>query len=211
MSENIDNSTNIDQLIPQMFDEMRSNLSNQRNSHDKNKDGLPIVTTQSLLRELEALDKIIPMIENIDRGLRNALPSHIAKIQETCKSTNQILDSWINIHSQAGYLHKLMNSVQKIGNGGTNSNDKLVEETAEVEKLKKILQNEQQRKTSNISAPQNVNAQAIRKPTSLNRIAKSNFRQGSTIPRPRTKPTGIPNVSSRLTRPTASSSRKMFK
>ncbi|MCG8711222.1 hypothetical protein JHU04_004624, partial [Brenneria sp. 4F2] len=51
-----------------------------------------------------------PMVESVDNSLRMSVPQHLDRINEICKSTNTMLDSWINIQSQADYIYKLMSS-----------------------------------------------------------------------------------------------------
>ena len=140
----LDDST-IDKLIPQIFNEMRSNLNNTTNKFPKSTGGgasdnisansnsirsFNSITTQSLLKESESLDKITAMIKNVTAALKNNLPVYVNQVHEVCKSTNSILDSWINIHCQAGYIHKLMSDQtylklinDRLHNENVNTND----------------------------------------------------------------------------------------
>ncbi|EDO15252.1 hypothetical protein Kpol_461p5 [Vanderwaltozyma polyspora DSM 70294] len=206
----MEDTSNIEKLIPAMFDQMRSNLGSSKNSA-----GQPVVTTQSLLKELEVLDKLVPLIEHIDVNLRNALPSHLEKIQETCKSTNMILDSWINIHSQAGYVHKLMDTSQGLGLDleGKSVNERLLQETKEVEELKKQLILEEQKQNEKTMGHTGRNGAPIsgRRVPPSSRYGRPPYRSAQSNSRLNPRATGIPNISSRITKPTASSSRKMFR
>lgn len=210
----------IDKLIPQMFDEMRYNLGNN-NSYkkgNKEKHSSSAITTQSLLNELENLDKIIPMIESVDNSLQSALPSHLDRIHKICKSTNTLLDSWINIQSQAGHIHKLMSSKEYLEyssahineDSSINSKELIEAEEREIEDLKRQINIEEEK-----TIPTNE-IQSIIKPntgtlvSTKGRVNRVTGRSGTGSSRVN-KPSGIPSVNSRLTRPTVSSSRKMFR
>lgn len=222
---NVLDTSTVNELIPQMFDQMRSNMgtSNSKqinNSVPLTQAGSPssAITTQSLLKELEALDKIIPMIETVDDALQKALPSHLNRIHEICKSTNAMLDSWINIQSQAGYVHSLMSSEAYLRTTSQSSSEDIpraeeliAAEVREIEKLKQaIVEEEENRMGRDHPNTMNVTS-ATRKVPNSSRNARGGIRRGAAI-RPRlNRPSGIPSVSSRLARPTASSSRKMFR
>lgn len=225
MTDNKQTNSNMDKLIPEMFDQMRSNLGshinangiNMKNNEHNHKSSK--ITTQSLLQELEALDKVILMIDNLDKSLQKALPEHLSRIQETCKSTNLILDTWINIQSQAGYVHSMMDNNNYLKekseklDKGLKDEDLLEEKIEEIEKLKQQLKEEQQKKDMTFSQPSNVSESKFggRNIRNNGRVSKFNSRVNSSTMRAKAKPTGIPAVSTRLARPTASSSRKMFR
>ncbi|CCC69900.1 hypothetical protein NCAS_0D03190 [Naumovozyma castellii] len=212
--EQLDDST-INKLIPQIFAQMRSNFDTATSSSsitDSNQVHRSNITTQSLLNELESLDKIITMVQNLDKTLKNATPKHIDRIHHVCQSTNTILDSWINIQSQAGYINRLMSDPlylkfahEQLVTGDTTTADEYLNlEQEEVEKLKRQLELEQQKK----HAQQNVsNSSSSSRGREKNSINKSNSNIRRSVP-VRSRPSGIPT---RLARPTASSSRKMFR
>ncbi|QLG74319.1 hypothetical protein HG535_0G02030 [Zygotorulaspora mrakii] len=207
----------LDKLIPQMFDEMRYNLGNKgtlkKPAADKSSSS--IITTQSLLKELAALDKIIPMIESVDSSLQTALPSHFDKIQEICKSTNTVLDSWINIHSQAGHIHELMGSTEYLKYASAQSKDgqtvnakELIQaEEEEIESLKQEIVRE---KDKQYNANNEIVSHSKSSIPNSGRVDKNRKKPGSAFSR-YNKSQGTPRINSRLTRPTVSSSRKMFR
>lgn len=218
----MDTST-VNELIPQMFDQMRSNMGTNNSKRINNsvpltQAGSPssAITTQSLLKELEALDKIIPMIETVDDALQKALPSHLNRIHEICKSTNAMLDSWINIQSQAGYIHRLMSSEAYLRTTSQSSSEDIpraeeviAAEVREIEKLKQAIVEEEENRNGRDHA--NTMTSAIRKIPNSSRNARGGIKRGAAIRSRLNRPSGIPSVSSRLARPTASSSRKMFR
>ncbi|CCD26739.1 Duo1p NDAI_0I01700 [Naumovozyma dairenensis CBS 421] len=228
MSEELIDDSTINKLIPQIFDQMKSNFDattttmGSRTRRDTTNFSMSssFTSTQSLLKELESLDKIIGMIENVDKTLKSASPQHLNRIYEVCKSTNTILDSWIDIQSQAGYITRLMNdpvylkySSDQLFNDD-NADEYLALEVEETEKLKKQIEIEQQRKllatterqTLSNSRPQvNVRSRThVSKPV-VRRPVPTDSRGN------RPKPSGIPTIPTRLARSTASSSRKMFR
>lgn len=206
-------SSTINKLIPQLFEEMRSNLG--RDTADMNQSSQnSTITTQSLLKELEVLDKIIPMVESVDNSLRISVPQHLDRINEICKSTNTMLDSWINIQSQADYIYKLMSSPNYIEHAsaqlrepGVASEELLAAEIQKNDTLKKQLKEEQDKNTLRNNAHSGLKQETPRRPTSTSRISKPT----AGYDRSRAGRTSTPNVTERLARPTASSTRKMFR
>ncbi|EJS43760.1 duo1p [Saccharomyces arboricola H-6] len=238
----LDDST-IDKLIPQIFNEMRSNLNSTTNKSSKNMEKGNLlaantsirpfnsITTQSLLKESESLDKISSMIQNVTNALRNNLPVYINQVHEVCKSTNSILDSWINIHSQAGYIHKLMSDQtylklinERLNHEKTNANDEdgstlhnvIALKKREVLDLRQELESKKKEKDEvpSKSTNQGLNprygVQSGRRPvSSTGSVNNSRVRRPHVLASKR--PSGIPRVTNRWTKPTASSSRKMFR
>lgn len=217
----MDDST-VNRLIPQMFDQMRSNLGikpgeadYEQGHHLSQKARGSAINTQSLLKELGSLDKIIPMIEAIDSSLQRAVPSHLNKLHEICKSTNAMLDSWVNIQSHAGYVHNLMDSEKylkfcdsqlKSGEAVT-AESTIADELKQIEALKQQIAKEEAKRT-NVDQNTSVDSTATgKRPISAGKVDKRRSLARSRIQRP----SAIPSVTSRLTRPTASSSRKMFR
>lgn len=177
------------------------------------------ITNQSLLRELESLDKIIPMIETVDDALQKALPSHLNRIHEICKSTNAMLDSWINIQSQAGYIHRLMSSEAYLKTATSQSasedipraEEVIAAEVSEIEKLKQAIAEEEDHRIGRDHANTMNATSATRKIPNNARNTRGGIRRVPAVGSRLKRPSGIPSVSSRLARPTASSSRKMFR
>lgn len=202
----------LNNLIPQMFEEMRSNLgkgAEDGNNHTASQNS--VITTQSLLRELEVLDKIIPMVENVENSLNLSIPQHLDRIHEICKSTNSMLDSWIDIQSQAGYINRLMRSSAYLKHAsaltttdGTSGDELLAAEIKENESLKEQLKQEQDKEIARKDAQNQTRQDSQTNP----RVSKPG---NSRIPRSRITRPNIPSVTERLTRPTASSTRKMFR
>lgn len=224
----MDNSA-INELIPQIFDQMRSSL--QRNAiHDKSMNAMvpkksgstqhklnhdidhlhSAVTIQSLMHEMENLDKLIAMVKNLDTVLSSALPKHLNRIHEVCESTNRMLDHWIDIQSQAGYVHKLMedeNYVKSIAEGNENISEIIKTESIAIEKLKSQVEKATKAKVVSEQTPKLNTKRPYT--TSQSRVKKQNVTR-SNLPPPKIK-TNVRTVGERLSRPTASSSRKNFK
>ena len=241
----LDDST-IDKLIPQIFNEMRSNLNNTTNKFPKSTGGgasdnisadsnsirsFNSITTQSLLKESESLDKITAMIKNVTAALKNNLPVYVNQVHEVCKSTNSILDSWINIHSQAGYIHKLMSDQtylklinDRLHNENVNTNDEdgstlhnvIALKKKEILDLRQKLENRKGEKDAAPAKPPNqglnprYGVQSGRRPVSSAGISNNGRVRKTHVPASK-RPSGIPRVTNRWTKPTASSSRKMFR
>lgn len=220
----MDNST-VNKLIPQMFDQMRSNLGikslGQVNGKDHRIAGSSSsssINTQSLLKELETLDKLIPMFESVNSSLQKAVPSHLGRLHEICKSTNTMLDSWVNIQSQAGYVNKLMDSKEYLEysdaqlrkGDSVNAETVIAEKVREVESLKQQIENEKAKKISDHQSSTKERTSGGLRPGSGGRVTKGTSGRPIISSRMK-KPSAIPKVTSRLARPTASSSRKMFR
>ncbi|CAI4061872.1 hypothetical protein SKDZ_07G1960 [Saccharomyces kudriavzevii ZP591] len=241
----LDDST-IDKLIPQIFNEMRSNLNSTTNRPSKSTENgtndnmlsantslrpFNSITTQSLLKESESLDKITAMIRNVTGALKNNLPVYVNQVNEVCKSTNSILDSWINIHSQAGYIHKLMSDQtylklinDRLNYEKANTNDEdgstlhsvIALKKKEVLDLKQKLENKKREKedvpakSTNQGLNPRYGVQSGRRPLSSNGNGNNSRVRKPTVPASK-RPSGIPRVTNRWTKPTASSSRKMFR
>lgn len=216
----MDDST-VNKLIPQMFDQMRSNLGIKPRERDDGHGHYlnstaqgSAINTQSLLKELGSLDKMIPMIEAVDSLLQKAVPSHLNRLHEICKSTNAMLDSWVSIQSHAGYVHNLMDSdkylkycdTQLKSGDAVTAEAIIAEEMKEIESLREQIANEENRKL-NGEKKSSDGPVSVRGPTSAGKVNKNKSAIRSRVQRP----SAIPSVTSRITRPTASSSRKMFR
>lgn len=217
----MDDST-VNKLIPQMFDQMRSNLGIKAGDqgdgdghHQKFTAQGSSINTQSLLKELGSLDKIIPIIEAIDSSLQKAVPSHLNRLHEICKSTNAMLESWVTIQSHAGYVHNLMDSEKYLKYCDTQlkagepvaAETVIAEEMKEIQSLKQQIAQEQNKTVNRDQKPSAEGSATGNRPVSAKKVTKNRPYMNSRIQRP----SAIPSVTSRLARPTASSSRKMFR
>lgn len=129
---------NVDKLIPQIFDEMRSNLDSISYRMTS------AITTQSLMNELESLDKIIKVIDGINDSVIDMIPNHIGKMYDVCHSSNVLLDSWVGIQSQAGYIYRLMSDpvyINHLKEEGINRSfeDEVKLENESIDKLKREI------------------------------------------------------------------------
>lgn len=202
----LDNST-INKLIPEIFDQMRVNLNVKKSVGPATFGSASNVTTQSLLEESKALDKIIPVIENLDKSLKMAGPQHLKRIQETCISTNKILDTWIKIQSQAGYAYDLMSSEPYLNCIGALQRDDnktaenvLQSKRDEIATLKAALEEKKRSKsveTADREQPKDKQVSGSRTAVASRGRATSGIR----------KPTGIPRSTSRVARPTVTKPR----
>ncbi|AAS50528.2 AAR161Wp [Eremothecium gossypii ATCC 10895] len=98
-------SAALDELIPQIFDQMRTN---QLDGSGAAAWGTAAVSTATLLKEMEQLDQIIPVLQQLNESLRRSTGENLSRIRRTCEAVNRVLDTWIKIQSQAGYVGELM-------------------------------------------------------------------------------------------------------
>ncbi|CAB4255838.1 similar to Saccharomyces cerevisiae YGL061C DUO1 Essential subunit of the Dam1 complex (aka DASH complex) [Maudiozyma barnettii] len=191
----------VDKLIPQVFDELRSNMDSHQYPHQSTI-ASPI-TTQSLINELENLEKITQVIEQITSSVKHNIPKDIDRIYEVCQSSNKLLDSWIGIQSQAGYIYRLMGEPSYLRHlredGIEHSFEEEVKlETESIEQLKKeIVRVNAIQSGESKSQPQQqqqASKTTIRKPNRSIYNTNSNSK----------KPTGI-------RRPTITKERKLFR
>lgn len=161
MSNNTLDDATINKMIPAIFDQMRSNqqLNSKISFTSKNS----TLSTQSLLKEQEQLDKIISVIENLNKSLKNCAPDNLNRIKKTCEMVNRVLDTWIEIQSQANYFAELMNNnlylkyVNSIKNNEINNKednnqlDYLTMKIKEVEELKKKIQEKKERELESLN------------------------------------------------------------
>ncbi|QEU60084.1 Duo1 [Kluyveromyces lactis] len=129
----LDAST-ISKMIPQIFDQMR------RQTGSKNFVSSPAsISTQSLLKEQEQLDKIIPVIQNLNERIKDCKEGDMERIKETCHAMNTILDKFISIQSQASYVNSMMNNEEYLGYvaSGKSEEEYISAKQKEVEELEK--------------------------------------------------------------------------
>ncbi|SMN21240.1 similar to Saccharomyces cerevisiae YGL061C DUO1 Essential subunit of the Dam1 complex (aka DASH complex) [Maudiozyma saulgeensis] len=179
----------VDKLIPQVFDELRSNLDSLQYNRHQTKISPSPITTQSLINELENLEKITKIIEEITSSVKDNIPKDINKIYKVCQSSNKLLDSWIGIQSQAGYIYRLMGEPTYLRHlredGIEHSFEEEVKlETENIEQLKKEIL-----KLNTIQSTES------KSPTKSNNVRKTLYNK---------KPTGI-------RRPTVTKERKLFR
>lgn len=187
----MDKEQSVDKLIPQVFDELRSNMDSL------NYNSISPITTQSLLTELENLDKITDIIDSVNNSISNAIGTNIDKIHEVCESSNKLLDSWIGIQSQAGYIYRLMGEPTYVHNLKEDGIENTFEEEIKLEnETIEQLKNEITKITSP-SVPI-----VITKETRVGNGTRNNgIRKQSTLVK---RPTGI-------RRPTVTRERKLFR
>ncbi|SCU99608.1 LANO_0F02674g1_1 [Lachancea nothofagi CBS 11611] len=209
----LDNST-INKLIPEIFNQMRSNLSMAPST----KGIKPFVstktpssiTTQSLLEESKCLDEILPVIHKLESSLHSAGPQHLRRIKETCESTNKILDTWIRIQSQAGYAYDMMNDSSYLEYiTAAQKNDALTPQTyleqkeAQITDLNHTLDEARRaREVDDLGQVQRETngkllVQRGRKPVTASRAPRGGMK----------KPSGIPRSTSRITKTLAKTGR----
>ncbi|SCU81370.1 LAFA_0C04390g1_1 [Lachancea sp. 'fantastica'] len=207
----LDNSA-INKLIPEIFDQMRSNLS----IGPSGKPLKPFVsaaatpssmTAQSLLEESKCLDEIIPVIQTLNSSLSSAGPQHLKRIRETCESSNKVLDTWIRIQSQAGYAYELMNDESYLEFVTAAQQDQTLTPQAHLERkqnqvteLRRILENKQNLKEKaqvEEKERQSMNNSSIRRPKRFGTTNRTPATRGGMR-----KPSGIPRSTSRITKPT---------
>ncbi|CDO92985.1 unnamed protein product [Kluyveromyces dobzhanskii CBS 2104] len=129
----LDNST-ISKMIPQIFDQMR----NQTGSTNFISTSASI-STQSLLKEQEQLDKIIPVIQNLNEKINFCKEGDMERIKETCQAMNTILDKFISVQSQASYVNSMMNNKEYLDYvaSGKSEEEYVSEKQKEIEELEK--------------------------------------------------------------------------
>lgn len=129
----LDAST-ISKMIPQIFDQMR------RQTGSKNFASTPAsISTQSLLKEQEQLDKIIHVIQNLNERIKDCKEGDMERIKETCHAMNTILDKFISIQSQASYVNSMMNNEEYLDYvaSGKSEEEYISAKQREVEELEK--------------------------------------------------------------------------
>ncbi|SCV01024.1 LAMI_0G08856g1_1 [Lachancea mirantina] len=211
------NDQSIDRLIPEIFDQMKSNLDAVKTSTRPfvSAGTRSTLTTQSLLEESRMLDKIIPVVEKLETTLSVAGPQHLKRIKETCESTNKILDAWINIQSQGGYAYDLMNNEQYMNYFNALQNDETMtaegymnEKRQEVATLRDQLESKKKMSENTLGKPANINQRplssesttATAKSRTGNKARQTGMPKPSNIPRSKTRATK-PRVTTRKTQP----------
>ncbi|AET38584.1 Duo1p Ecym_3072 [Eremothecium cymbalariae DBVPG len=206
---NLDNAT-IDKLIPQIFDQMRSN---QLNNTKTNGGSLPLfmssVSTPTLLKEVEQLDSILPVIKHLNNSLRHSTSDNLNRIKKTCESVNKVLDTWIKIQSQAGYVSELLDDKEYLKYIDATQGDEAKKQNymenkrAEVEEIRRKIQEKNKPAVATVEAP------LPKKPFSK---ATANYKKG------KVGASGIPRSSAKVRKPvsnpvvtTGAKNRRMFR
>ncbi|CCK70919.1 Duo1p KNAG_0F02540 [Huiozyma naganishii CBS 8797] len=186
----------LNEIIPHIFEQRRSVLDTETitSKLQQSRTQISSLALQSLMEESTALDKITETIKQLNDVVQNSSKGNLSKLQEVCKSTNFILDTWIDIQSEAGYLQKLMNDPQYILylQGKDAGKDLLEEERREVSQLKQKLESEKQTRIlhRDMKGPStkpvaNSRTRAVRGRTGLPKVAQ----RGAT---------GIPKIGSKV-------------
>lgn len=222
MSENSFDEKTINKIIPQIFEKKRGTLDSATitSKLQASMSQISSLATQSVIEERSSLHGIIEMVDKVNEILSSVTPKNLNRIHEVCKSTNFILDTWVNIQSQATYLNKMMKNTEYIKylESMEKGQDPIVKRTEEITKLKTELERLKNPQHSNIGKKTGTSSSVER----LQRRGGINANQRvSTVannraqrPDPKRLPkknSNIPRVSSRVSRPTASSQRKTFR
>lgn len=159
MEDNSMDEKTINQIIPQIFEKKRINVDNSTitSKLQQSMSQISSLATQSLIQESESLDKIIDMIDNVNDVVKGSSSQNLKRMHEVCKSTNSILDIWIQIQSQATHVNNMMNNDKYIKylQMKQSGKDLIEEENKEIVQLKeeiaKIKENKQKAASINIS------------------------------------------------------------
>lgn len=157
MDEKSMDEKTINQIIPQIFERKKTNADNSTitSKLQQSMSQISSLATQSLIQESESLDKIIDMIENVDKVVKGSSSQNLKRMHEVCKSTNAILDIWIEIQSQATYVNNMMNNTKYIEYLKLKQSGKEIieEETKEIEQLREEIAKlkEEKQKAANVN------------------------------------------------------------
>lgn len=160
-------SQNMDKLIPEVFAEMRSNLNQSTQRHARSQGP----TTQSLMHELDSLDRILATVKKLNGTISGAITTDLHSVHSVCVSSNKLLDAWIGVQSQAGYVHRLMSepayvSHLKESGGESKFEEEVLLESSSVERLKQVIAEEKGKARASAAAS------ATAASTHTSRIAK---------------------------------------
>ncbi|GMM55292.1 Duo1 protein [Maudiozyma humilis] len=154
---------NMDKLIPEVFAEMRSNLnqSASRTGAGAGAGATPATgpTTQSLMHELDSLDRILTTVKQLNTSVSGAVATDLAKVHSVCVSSNRLLDAWIGVQSQAGYVHRLMSEpayISHLKESGAEDTASPFErevqlESDSVERLKQLVAQEREKQREKVT------------------------------------------------------------
>lgn len=224
MSEDSFDEKTINKIIPQIFEKKRNTIDSATitSKLQASMSQISFLATQSVIDERSSLDNIIETIDKINNTLSTITPKNMKRIYEICKSTNSILDTWVNIQSQAMYLNKMMKDTKYVEylEAIEKGHDIIGERVEEINILKhelSSLRGHQTPKKIDKSKSSSTIERLQRRVTGTKNQGISRLTNGtaqkstSKISRNRVT-SNIPRVSyNRITKPTESSSRKTYK
>ena len=153
MSDDSFYEKNINKIIPQIFEKKRNTIDSATitSKLQASMSQISSLATQSVIDERSSLDNIIETIDKVNDILSTTTPKNMKRIYEVCKSTNSILDIWVNIQSQAMYLNKMMKDTKYIEylEAIEKGHDIIAERTEEIKRLKDELSLSRDNQTSN--------------------------------------------------------------
>ena len=225
MSDDSFDEKTINKIIPQIFEKKRNTIDSATitSKLQASMSQISSLATQSVIDERSSLDNIIETIDKVNDILSTTTPKNMKRIYEVCKSTNSILDIWVNIQSQAMYLNKMMKDTKYIEylEAIEKGHDIIAERTEEIKRLKDELSLSRDNQTSNkINRPNTSSTieRLQRRVTNTRNQRSSRLAANGTTQRSTSKvhqnrvQSSIPRVSSnRITKPTESSLRKTFR
>ena len=224
MSEDSFDEKTINKIIPQIFEKKRNTIDSATitSKLQASMSQISFLATQSVIDERSSLDNIIETIDKINNTLSTITPKNMKRIYEICKSTNSILDTWVNIQSQAMYLNKMMKDTKYVEylEAIEKGHDIIGERVEEINILKhelSSLRSHQTPKKIDKSKSSSTIERLQRRVTGTKNQGISRLTNGtaqkstSKISRNRVT-SNMPRVSyNRITKPTESSSRKTYK
>ena len=225
MSDDSFDEKTINKIIPQIFEKKRNTIDSATitSKLQASMSQISSLATQSVIDERSSLDNIIETIDKVNDILSTTTPKNMKRIYEVCKSTNSILDIWVNIQSQAMYLNKMMKDTKYIEylEAIEKGHDIITERTEEIKRLKDELSLSRDNQTSNkINRPNTSSTieRLQRRVTNTRNQRSSRLAANGTTQRSTSKvhqnrvQSSIPRVSfNRITKPTESSLRKTFR
>lgn len=225
MSDDSFDEKTINKIIPQIFEKKRNTIDSATitSKLQASMSQISSLATQSVIDERSSLDNIIETIDKVNDILSTTTPKNMKRIYEVCKSTNSILDIWVNIQSQAMYLNKMMKDTKYIEylEAIEKGHDIITERMEEIKRLKDELSLSRDTQTSNkINRPNTSSTieRLQRRVTNTRNQRSSRLAANGTTQRSTSKvhqnrvQSSIPRVSfNRITKPTESSLRKTFR
>lgn len=225
MSDDSFDEKTINKIIPQIFEKKRNTIDSATitSKLQASMSQISSLATQSVIDERSSLDNIIETIDKVNDILSTTTPKNMKRIYEVCKSTNSILDIWVNIQSQAMYLNKMMKDTKYIEylEAIEKGHNIITERMEEIKRLKDELSLSRDTQTSNkINRPNTSSTieRLQRRVTNTRNQRSSRLAANGTTQRSTSKvhqnrvQSSIPRVSfNRITKPTESSLRKTFR
>lgn len=223
MSDDSFDEKTINKIIPQIFEKKRNTIDSATitSKLQASMNQISFLATQSVIDERSSLDNIIETIDKVNNTLSTITPKNMKRIYEVCKSTNAILDTWVDIQSQAMYLNKMMKNTRYTEHleALEKGHDIIGERVEEINRLKDELSSlrgqQTPKKIDKISSSSTMGRLQRRvantKNQRISRLANSNIQNSISKVSQNRNLSSIPRVSSnRITKPTESSLRKTF-